>query len=815
MRRTASRGIWPLLVTLVLSLAAWSAGAAPEPARGASGRAGYTVCPPFFLRDERGQAIDPVHGRNAKAPYSPKRTCGACHDYDKITDGYHFQQGRGEKPTPEMAKRYRWVSSPGNYGGTWCSPAPLYRALAPKKNTNPRMIDMTSFDFVTATCGNCHPGGGPLEYDRDGKRYDERMRDPRSGMKAGAPNGLDGDYFKARWSETGVIEADCLLCHLPEYDYKGRNKQLEQLNFRWAATAGSQFAAVKGAVKEGTPVTVTYDPKAFDEEGKVSPHIVAEPRTETCLNCHAKPQWKKRGASFHARTDVHLRAGLECVDCHSAGSRAADPRVRGKELHQLGKGDDPSGHVRDDLDNTVRQCADCHATGYLGAPVAQHRGLPPLHLKQIACQTCHIPQRYVKSAHVQVSDVFNPGPKITPPAKHIWTFYDAGLNYWNHYGELNMLTNADQPTDPYRPVLARYKGVIYPVNRVHSAWPGLLEDGKEGLNQPSMKDVFSMWKEHNGNPSRYPALSQIRDDSGDGMPEVNRPEEIDALIASVTARLQDTKFDLAGKKVVWVNNDRAYTSGTQWTALPKHEFEASPYASVYKYSHDVSPARTALGVNGCTDCHHRDAAFFFAPTVRTPFGPDGKPVTDPQHVLLQTGAALSALGGLREGGLKPFFYVLSLAMLCFVAGTAGRGWAPGKPSTARGIGWAVAAGTALLTALVLLRSDLIGSVLPSRAALDANHLLVAAAVFLAGLAVLLRESGKGQGTDAGTGAGSRGIRLLLTAGLGLCAVCGLLMLLAPAAASGGIRASYTGFDLGMTVVAAALLAVLARNLSRS
>jgi len=77
------------------------------------------VCPPFFLRDEKGKVIHPAQGQNATEPYSPKQTCGACHDYDKITEGWIFQQGRGEAPTPEMAQRYRWVTSPGNYGGTW------------------------------------------------------------------------------------------------------------------------------------------------------------------------------------------------------------------------------------------------------------------------------------------------------------------------------------------------------------------------------------------------------------------------------------------------------------------------------------------------------------------------------------------------------------------------------------------------------------------------------------------------------------------------------------------------------------------------
>jgi len=155
------------------------------------------VCPPFYLKDESGNVIDPVHNINADKPYSPKQTCGTTgyHDYNKITEGFHFMQGKGEKVPEWMAKRYNWVSSPGNYGGNWCSPAPLYRQLAQKKNNNPRTIDMTSFEFVTATCGYCHPGAGPLEYDREGNRYDEYMK--KTGMKSGGDNGFDGDYYKA------------------------------------------------------------------------------------------------------------------------------------------------------------------------------------------------------------------------------------------------------------------------------------------------------------------------------------------------------------------------------------------------------------------------------------------------------------------------------------------------------------------------------------------------------------------------------------------------------------------------------------------
>lgn len=138
----------------------------------------------------------------------------------------------------------------------------------------------------------------------------------------------------------------------------------------------------------------------------------------------------------------------------------------------------------------------------------------------------------------------------------------------------------------------------------------------------------------NAYASKYPELSRIVDDSGDGMPEVNRPEEIDAIISSVRQYLTDTKYDLTGKKVVWVLNDRLYTSGHKWEQLQKHEYEASPYASVYKYSHDVAPAKAALGAKGCSDCHSKNSHFFFGQVLQYPFGEDGKPVTIKQADLL-------------------------------------------------------------------------------------------------------------------------------------------------------------------------------------
>ena len=627
------------------------------------------VCPPFFLRDETGRIINPITGENADQPYSPKQTCGAsgCHDYGLITQGFHFQQGADERPTADQAARCQWASTPGLYGGTWCSPGPLYRSLAPKQNASARTIDMTSFDLITAGCAKCHPGGGPLEYDRDGYRYDERMRDPAAGLTPGGDNNFDGDYYKARWSETGVLEADCLLCHLPEYSFAARNKQLDALNFRWAPTAGAGLAQVTGAAAKNESVTVAYDATRFSPDGTFAPNMVVSPRNETCLICHAQPGWKKRGANYRARTDVHLRAGLRCVDCHPAGSRATDPRVQGREVHQFGKGDDPGGQVRNDLDNTVRDCADCHTSGYLGAPIAEHRGLPPLHLERIACQTCHIPERVVMPIQVQASDVFNPAPRIPPGGKQLWTFYGVDGNYRNHYGYLEMMGYDNKPTEPFRPVLALYQGKIYPVNRVHTAWPGIEEEGKPSLAQPLMSDVRKMWTTHLADPTKYPSLAKITDDNDDGMIEVNRPEEIDALIAAVTDMLRETKWPLEGKRVVWVMNDRVYTSGTQYREIARHEWEASPYGNVHKYSHDVYPANAALGVNGCSDCHAAGSPFFFAAAMEYPFDEQARPVTRAQYELLGYRGSLREYTG-AVAAVQTFFRWLTIIVMAALIG---------------------------------------------------------------------------------------------------------------------------------------------------
>jgi len=74
-------------------------------------------CPKFFLKDEKGNTINPINGKNDNVPLSTKQTCGTCHDYETITQGYHFQQG-WDKIRDDFGKEKNkpWVLSDGMMG---------------------------------------------------------------------------------------------------------------------------------------------------------------------------------------------------------------------------------------------------------------------------------------------------------------------------------------------------------------------------------------------------------------------------------------------------------------------------------------------------------------------------------------------------------------------------------------------------------------------------------------------------------------------------------------------------------------------------
>jgi hypothetical protein len=210
--------------------------------------------PDINLMDGEGNIIDPISDDNAHAPFSTKMTCGMCHDYDEITKGYHFRMGWDAiSDDYGVAEGRPWSLSNGLMG-RWYPYA--FRQLAKKHNESGDEIDMTVYDFVGFSpvsrglppCGACHPGGGGLEFDRDGNRYDEYLREHPELAET-----LDGDYHNSHWDESGVVEADCLICHLEGYRFEDRVDQLTSGNYKWAVVAGSRIGRVTWA--SGSPTT--------------------------------------------------------------------------------------------------------------------------------------------------------------------------------------------------------------------------------------------------------------------------------------------------------------------------------------------------------------------------------------------------------------------------------------------------------------------------------------------------------------------------------------------------------------------------------
>jgi hypothetical protein len=73
--------------------------------------------PPIVLMDHQGREIS----LQSNIPYSPKKTCGECHDYEAITNAYHFQQGRTDIEgntvvRDDLDSQNPWLISRGMYG---------------------------------------------------------------------------------------------------------------------------------------------------------------------------------------------------------------------------------------------------------------------------------------------------------------------------------------------------------------------------------------------------------------------------------------------------------------------------------------------------------------------------------------------------------------------------------------------------------------------------------------------------------------------------------------------------------------------------
>lgn len=590
-----------------------------------------------WLKNELGDPI--TRQENRFDPYSPKQTCGICHGYATITQGYHFQQGFDELSDRFDARR-PWVLSPGRYG-RWLPYSGAGR-LAAKQNKDRRQIDLSAYDWIgggkldsagkilTPACGSCHPGGGPMEYGRSAEGRADLLRNLIQAEREGA-DPLDGDFSsrftpdgRSRFRQSGVVEADCLICHLPGYRMDERNAQLSLRNYRWAATAGAGLGRIEGAVFRfvapdagpddprflsgswnlSTRPAVTYrwsDRRLFSPEGRLRGELVSrEVGPKNCLQCHGQQDARNTGTINAAPHEAHAGAGLGCTDCHPLTGQSVPERLR----HQIAKGFSPQNLVRNDLDGAgMKTCIGCHKQDQYRPA---RKGMPPaapdpakrhgekfagvlFHTYLITCNGCHA---------------------TAQPARGMALL---DLSAGNESGfTADSLATVARPRDyetrsktPWKPWIARtrpakgYDEAYLPHLPKRIQWFGeRMANGEvRPIPLPEVKAAFGALQ----------GKGSIETLKTDGVkvrtPAVLKDEEISRMIAALTARgfrevvfVADRVYGMAGGKL---------TAGKEVVA-----------ADSYPVAHGVVPlaAKAAYGQagrpGGCQDCHDAKAPFF-------------------------------------------------------------------------------------------------------------------------------------------------------------------------------------------------------------
>ncbi len=499
----------------------------------------------------KGPQVDP----NAAVvlPFSTKWTCGECHSYDIIEEGWHFNATDANVPA-------------GRPGEPWIYFSPRLGLQIPLSyrrwpgTHQPDEIGMSEYQF-TQTFGRHMPGGGP------GAVAAKSMED------------------KGRQLVSGKLEVNCLACHnnSPGQDMggvAGYAVQTSRQNFRWAAASSCEFATMKGSaadmpvtydpfMPEGKPKEpqITYHKNAFDQDGNVLFDIVREASNERCYYCHTDVYYPTDSngpaEKWASEEDVHLKAGLKCVDCHRNGLD-----------HDIVRGYPGEDAVSKNKLAAVTTCESCHLpqgnavpkAGRLRAPVPKHIGLPPVHFEKLTCTACHS------------------GPWPGAQAATTKTSRAHLLGVPNSSKEKNVLPHIASP------VFAKEGDKIGPQRMIWPAFWATVSDSN--VTPIKLETIESAVK---------PVFKDVNLPADGSWPSLSK-ELIAAALKALIPAVKGTPAYVAGGSLYRLNDKGEVTEHANDPA-------AAPY--MWPMAHTVRPAAQSLGVRYCTDCHSTSSPFFF------------------------------------------------------------------------------------------------------------------------------------------------------------------------------------------------------------
>ena len=510
-------------------------------------------------KGEKGPQVDP--NDPLAMPFSTRWTCGECHSYGTISGGWHFNSMDANAPAGRPGEPWLYFNSklglqlPLSTRG-W---AGTYR---------PEQFGLPLSEF-TKIFGRHMAGGGPGEV---------------------TPTDTDE---AAQQFITGKLEVNCLACHNahPGQDQgspTGYAIQVSKGNFRWAAAASCEFADVTGSVADVDPTydpfmvdetdtkgpRMAYDKRAFDAKGNVFLNIVREVPEQRCYFCHSDLFAEEKGEKpekWHADEDVHMTAGLTCVDCHRQG--LAHDTIRGYEGEAAVSGNPLAA---------TTSCRGCHlgdeqghrpTGGRLGAPVPEHKGIPTVHFERLTCTACHS----------------GPWPGDEPTL--------AKTSRAHRLGTINVPKDLRVLPHVYAPVFA--KETVTDANSVAKigpnklVWPafwGTLDEENvvNLIELPVVTEVVgAVFKDVE--PSPTGDWSELKE------------EQIGQALQALADSGQTKPVYVTGGMLYQLKDGKAV----------REENHPAAAAYVWPVAHNVRPAAQSLGVGKCTVCHSTKAPFFF------------------------------------------------------------------------------------------------------------------------------------------------------------------------------------------------------------
>ena len=533
----------------VLLLASWvCAGAGSEGKRLGDGDDGSRTNPVHLipLFDKNGVMI---RAEDEKAqPFSIRnKTCGDCHSYNIISRGWHFNSADSNVP-------------PGRSGEPWVMLDADTRTVVPISSRgwpgtfNPEQLGIGPWQFLKNFATHT-PGG---DY---GEIPDEN--EPEAILKG---------------KVAGSYEINCLACHSADrrQDQSAAALQAFRQNYQWMVTGGSGLAMVQGSVAslpelfdpqlDEIPITVSYDKSRFNKKNEVFFDIVHKPPNQRCYFCHSTQDLKKAGQmKWTDDEDVHLAAGLSCVDCHRNGID-----------HKIARGYECEASANKPA--VTLSCKGCHlgegasepVNGRLGAPVPKHAGIPPVHFEKLTCTACHAgnwPEKkagLVKTARIH---------KLGLHGEHR---VDLRLP---HVAASVFIKGQDGKIGPYK--------LIWP-----AFWGRMKNEIVVPLSPQVVKEI----------------AADVLGLNVRGTETVNdfrplKPEQI----AEVLKLLRQQKEQQG--EAIYVCGGKLYRLDDRDRPVAAEHQAAGPYA--WPIAHDVRPAAQSLGVRSCQDCHSTDSSFFF------------------------------------------------------------------------------------------------------------------------------------------------------------------------------------------------------------